>query len=128
MKKIVLKQGETSNFNTKVVLAIKETGEILGSIMVSVPLTLISSGEQAVVLVEEGSATSIRRLSVGERIKALRIKTGMSQKALADLLGITKQAIYKYENDLVTDIPLGKIEQMALVFCVSPAYLAGWSE
>ncbi len=66
--------------------------------------------------------------TIGERIKFLRKKSGMSQEELASLLGITKQAIYKYENSIVTNIPMDKIEILAQIFHVSPAYIMGWNE
>lgn len=66
--------------------------------------------------------------TIGERIRFLRKKSGMSQEELASALGITKQAIYKYENSIVTNIPMDKIEILAQIFHVSPAYIMGWNE
>ena len=36
--------------------------------------------------------------------------------------------IYKYENGIVTNIPLDKIEKMANLFNVSPSELTGWED
>ena len=36
--------------------------------------------------------------------------------------------MYKYENGIVTNIPMDKIETMAKLFSVTPAYLMGWTE
>lgn len=35
---------------------------------------------------------------VGEKIKEFRLKRGMSQEELADLLGTTKQTVSRYET------------------------------
>jgi transcriptional regulator with XRE-family HTH domain len=61
-----------------------------------------------------------------ERLKQLRIDRDITQAELANLLGISPQAVYKYENGIVTNIPLDKIQVLADFFLVSPAYLAGW--
>nr|DAZ14896.1 MAG TPA: helix-turn-helix domain protein [Caudoviricetes sp.] len=52
----------------------------------------------------------------------------MSQDELAQKLNTTKQTIYKYEMGIVTNIPSDKIEKMALIFHISPAYIMGWTD
>lgn len=64
---------------------------------------------------------------IGDRIKTLRNNLGISQTEFANKIGISKQTLYKYENNIVTNIPSAKIEQMALFLCTTPAYLMGWS-
>lgn len=65
-------------------------------------------------------------MTVGERIKKVREKTGMSQVEFADKINVSKQTLYKYENDIITNIPSDKIEAAAELGNVSPAYLMGW--
>lgn len=65
-------------------------------------------------------------MRIGDRIKSLRTKRGISQVDLADKIKVSKQTLYKYENGIVTNIPSDKIEAMAEVFGVSPAYFMGW--
>ena len=67
-------------------------------------------------------------MTIGKRIKELRNKTGMSQVAFADKINVSKQSLYKYENDIITNIPSDKIEAIAKLCDVSPAYLMGWSD
>lgn len=50
----------------------------------------------------------------------------MSQTDLAKKLNTTKQTIGKYENGIVTNLPLYRIQEIANVFNVSPGYLTGW--
>lgn len=67
-------------------------------------------------------------MTIGERIKALRESNKMTQTDLAERIGTTKQNVYKYENGIITNIPSDKIEQIAKLFDVSPAYIMGWTE
>lgn len=47
---------------------------------------------------------------------------------MADYIGVSKQAVYKYENNIVTNIPTDKVDAIAKRLKVSPAYLMGWEE
>jgi transcriptional regulator with XRE-family HTH domain len=67
-------------------------------------------------------------MGIGYLLKEERLRNNLSQDDVARAIGSTKQAIYKYENEIVTNIPLDKIEIMARLFGVTPAYLMGWSE
>ena len=66
-------------------------------------------------------------MTVGERIKKVRNKLGMSQVDFADKINVSKQTLYKYENNIITNIPSDKIEAAARLGNVSPAYLMGWT-
>lgn len=63
---------------------------------------------------------------IGERIKQLREANSLTQEELARRLETSKQTIYKYENQVITNIPSDKIELLAKIFNVSPIYLMGW--
>ena len=65
-------------------------------------------------------------MTVGERIKELRTNLNMSQVEFADKINVSKQTLYKYENNIITNIPSDKIEAAARLGNVSPAYLMGW--
>ena len=65
-------------------------------------------------------------MSKGKIIKRLRKENKMTLDDLADKLSTTRQTIFKYENDIVTNIPSDKIELLATTFNVSPAYIMGW--
>lgn len=41
-------------------------------------------------------------MTTGEKIKVLRIKNGLTQQELADICGIQRKTLYKYEADLVS--------------------------
>lgn len=67
-------------------------------------------------------------MTIGERIRELRLSKGMTQEELGNKIGSIKQTINKYENGTITNIPTEKIEAMAKVFQVSEAYIMGWEE
>lgn len=67
-------------------------------------------------------------MTVGERIKAMRERLGMSQVDFASRMNVSKQTLYKYENNIVTNIPSDKIEAVAQICNVSPAYFMGWEQ
>lgn len=67
-------------------------------------------------------------MTKGTIIKTLRKAKKLTQTELADMIKTTKQNIYKYENDIITNIPSDKIQAMADVFGVSPAYIMGWND
>ena len=62
----------------------------------------------------------------GSRIKASREAKNLTQEELGALCGTTKQTIFKYENNIVTNIPTDRLEKIAEVLEVTPAYLMGW--
>lgn len=65
-------------------------------------------------------------MTVGERIKKIRQQNAISQTELANACKISKQTLYKYENNIITNIPSDKIEAIAHICKVSPAYIMGW--
>lgn len=67
-------------------------------------------------------------MTKGERIKRLREHRGINQTALADKIDVSKQTLYKYENDIITNIPSDKIEALAEVLGTTPAYIMGWDD
>ena len=67
-------------------------------------------------------------MTKGEKITLLREERGLSQVDLAYQVGVSKQTMYKYENDIVTNIPSDKIELIATALRTSPAYIMGWDD
>ena len=64
----------------------------------------------------------------GERIRKTREDQGITQVELAERIGESKQTLYKYEAGIITNVPAEKIELIAHILDVSPAWLMGWQE
>ena len=52
-------------------------------------------------------------MTKGQRIKAKREELNIGQTELANKIQVSKQTLYKYENDIVTNIPSDKIELLS---------------
>lgn len=62
----------------------------------------------------------------GWRLKALRKKRGLSQKAVADRLGVDRAAISAYERNIATPrIDIDVLENLALLYRTSVDYILG---
>ena len=67
-------------------------------------------------------------MSVGLRIKTAREQKNLTLEDVAKRCNTTKQTIFKYENEIVTNIPYDKIVLLSKALDVSPSYLFGWDE
>ena len=67
-------------------------------------------------------------MTIGEKIKMAREAKGLTQEQLGALCGTTKQTIFKYENGIITNIPLDRLEKMAEVLSITPMSLMGWED
>lgn len=65
-------------------------------------------------------------MTIGERIRAMRRDKGISQIELANATGISKQTLYKYETNIIANIPSDKIEAISRHLGVSPSVIMGW--
>lgn len=61
---------------------------------------------------------------IGERLRQLRLNKNLTQKALAQQVGVGKKAISYYENN-TREPPLGTLLTLAEVFNVSTDYILG---
>lgn len=67
-------------------------------------------------------------MTIGQRIKTARERREMTLDEVAKRCNTTKQTIFKYENEIVTNIPYDKIVLLSNALDVSPSYLFGWDE
>ena len=67
-------------------------------------------------------------MSIGKKIRELRESKGMTLDEVAKLCGTTRQAIYKYENEIVTNIPYDKIILLARALNATPSQLFEWED
>lgn len=64
-------------------------------------------------------------MTMGGRIKTLRIEKGLSQEELGCKIGVKKAAIHKYENGLVVNLKQSTIAALADALETTPAYIMG---
>lgn len=67
-------------------------------------------------------------MTKGTRIRLRREELNLSQTYVADKIKIKKQTLYKYENNIISNIPSDKIEALAKVLKTTASYLMGWSD
>ena len=63
---------------------------------------------------------------LGERLKELRKKNGLSLEDVADRVGTSRQTIHRYETGVISNIPHDRIESLAAALSTTPADLMGW--
>ena len=67
-------------------------------------------------------------MAIKDRIKAKRLELGYTLEELANMIGTSRQNVFKYENGIISNIPSDKIEALAKALKTTPAYLMGWDE
>ena len=67
-------------------------------------------------------------MTMGEKIKMLRLQKGMSQEELGKKVGVQKAAINKYEKGIVVNLKRSTIASLASALDVTPIYLMGLDE
>lgn len=65
-------------------------------------------------------------MSIGQRIKTMRLEQGLSIDDLAYKVGKNRTTIYRYENGDIENLPLGILDSLANALNTTPAYLMGW--
>ena len=63
-----------------------------------------------------------------KRIKERRIRLNLSYQDLADKTGISKSTLQRYETGFIKNLPIDKLEILALALNASPSYLMGWEK
>lgn len=63
------------------------------------------------------------KLTIGERLKDLRVERGMNQKEVEDQTGIPASTLSAYENDTVGNVNVNAIIRLAGFYDVQPEYL-----
>lgn len=67
-------------------------------------------------------------MTFAERLRELRIENNKTLDDIGQAIGVGRATIYKYEHEIITNIPPEKIDQLAKYFKVTRPYLMGWSD
>ena len=67
-------------------------------------------------------------MTLGEKVKLKREELNLSQEELAEKMNYkSKTSIHKIEVG-ITDLPLSKVKELAVVLNTTPAFLMGWED
>lgn len=67
-------------------------------------------------------------MTIGSRIRQLRLSRGYTLEDISKKVKISRQTLSRYETGFITNIPSDKIEEIAVALETTPAYLMGWTE
>jgi transcriptional regulator with XRE-family HTH domain len=65
---------------------------------------------------------------MAQRIKALRQEKGLTLEQVADVVGVGKSTVRKWETGMIANMKRDKIADLAKALGTTPAYLMGWKE
>lgn len=65
---------------------------------------------------------------MAKRIKALRQEKGLTLEQVADVVGVGKSTVRKWETGMIANMRRDKIADLAKALGTTPAYLMGWKE
>lgn len=62
-------------------------------------------------------------MTLGERIKQLRLERGLTQGQVGQIIGVGKTTIMKYEKGIITNMKRSSVQRLSEFFGVTPQYL-----
>ena len=67
-------------------------------------------------------------MTTGERIKDLRIKRRLTADQLAELVGVNRATIYRYESGDIENMSVDVLKPLAEALHTTPVALMGWDD
>ena len=65
---------------------------------------------------------------MAQRIKNLRQEKGLTLEQVADVVGVGKSTVRKWETGMIANMKRDKIASLAKALGTTPEYLMGWEE
>lgn len=65
---------------------------------------------------------------MAQRIKTLRQEKGLTLEQVADVVGVGKSTVRKWETGMIANMRRDKIADLAKALGTTPAYLMGWED
>ena len=65
---------------------------------------------------------------MAQRIRALRLEKGLTLEQVADVIGVGRSTVRKWETGMIANMRRDKIADLAKALGTTPAYLMGWNE
>jgi len=67
-------------------------------------------------------------MTIGERIKMRRKQLHMTADQVADLVGVNRATVYRYESDEIKNMGTETLVPLAAALRTTPAWLMGWED
>ena len=65
---------------------------------------------------------------MSKKIKELRLERNMTLEQVADIVGVGKSTVRKWETGMIANMKRDKIALLAQALGTTPAYLMGWKD
>lgn len=65
-------------------------------------------------------------MTKGEKLYNARMELGYTRAQVEKLSGINDKLLFKYEKDIITNIPLENLEKLCKLYGIKPSYVVGW--
>ena len=65
---------------------------------------------------------------LSRKIKRLRLERDMTLEEVANIVGVGKSTVRKWETGMIANMKRDKIDSLAKALGTTPAYLMGWEE
>lgn len=69
-----------------------------------------------------------KEMDMARKIKALRQELGLTLDQVAQVVGVGKSTVRKWETGMIANMKRDKIADLAKALHTTPAYLMGWDE
>ena len=67
-------------------------------------------------------------MTKGEKLYRARKEKGYTRIEVANLTEINDKLIFKYEKDIITNIPFDNLETLCNLYGINPAFVVGWQD
>ena len=67
-------------------------------------------------------------MTTGERIKARRKEIGVTADKLAEMIGVSRSTIFRYENGSIEKLPINSLVPIARALSTTVGFIMGWDD
>jgi transcriptional regulator with XRE-family HTH domain len=79
-------------------------------------------------MVKNKGGVTIMSNDIARKIKELRLANGLTLEEVANVVGVGKSTVRKWETGTIANMKRDKIALLAKALSTTPAYLMGWFE
>jgi transcriptional regulator with XRE-family HTH domain len=89
---------------------------------------MLHLGHKCGILLYSKGGANFMENEMSKKIKELRLAKGMTLEQVADIVGVGKSTVRKWETGMIANMKRDKIALLATALSTTPAYLMGWKE